>query len=164
MGGRRTRRERPKLRVDGTLQRADGELVVLPPKTERSRRVVPLSASVVAALRQVRADQRERRMLAGPAWPAGEYVFDRGDGRPIDPDAFGKAFRAARAAAGLDGVRLHDLRHGFASMLVASGTNVRTVADLLGHSTVAFTLSTYVHPDEGAAVAAIDEVERLLGG
>ena len=48
--------------------------------------------------------------------------------------------------------------------LVAAGTNVRTVADVLGHSTVAFTLSTYVHPDEDAAVAAINEAARLLGG
>jgi integrase len=156
--------ERPRLGVEGTLQRAAGELVVLPPKTGRSRRVVPLSASLGAALRQVRAEQLERRMLAGPAWQAGDFVFDRGDGRPVDPDAFGRAFRTARAVAGLDGVRLHDLRHGFASMLVASGTNVRTVADLLGHSTVAFTLSTYVHPDETAAVTAIAEAERLLGG
>ncbi len=156
--------ERPRIRVEGTLQRAEGELVVLPPKTERSRRVVPLSASLAVALRQVRADQRERRMLAGPAWHAGDYVFDRGDGKPIEPDTFSKAVRRATRAIGLDGVRLHDLRHALASMLVTNGTNVRTVADLLGHSTVAFTLSTYVHPDEGAAVAAIDEAERLLGG
>ncbi len=59
--------DRPKLRVDGTLQRVNGELVVLPPKTERSRRTIPLSGSLVVALRGVRADQRERRMLAGPA-------------------------------------------------------------------------------------------------
>jgi hypothetical protein len=43
-------------------------------------------------------------------------------------------------------------------------TNVRTVAEVLGHSTVAFTLATYVPPDEDAAIAAIAEVERLLGG
>ena len=48
-------------------------------------------------------------------------------------------------------------------MFVAAGTNVRTVADVLGHSTIAFTLSTYVHPDEDAAIAAIDAVERLIG-
>lgn len=65
---------------------------------------------------------------------------------------------------GLDGVRLHDLRHAFATMLVASGTNVRTVSDLLGHSTVGFTLQVYTHGSDEAAVAAVDMVERLLGG
>lgn len=152
----------PSLRVAGTLQRVAGELVVLPPKTTRSRRSVPLPASLAGMLKTHRASQVERRLLVGPAW-AGEYVFDRGDGRPVDPDAFGKAFRNARAAAGLEGVRLHDLRHGFASMLVAAGTNPRIVSDVLGHATVGFTLQTYVHPDDEAAAVVATEAERLLG-
>jgi site-specific recombinase XerD len=49
-------------------------------------------------------------------------------------------------------------------MLVGAGTNPRVVGDLLGHSTISFTLQTYVHSDEKAAVVAIDEAERLLGG
>jgi integrase len=90
-------------------------------------------------------------------------MFDRGDGRPVDPDAFAKAFRNSRAAASLEGVRLHDLRHGFASMLVAAGTNPRIVSEVLGHATVGFTLQTYVHPDDAAAVIVATEAERLLG-
>ena len=92
-----------------------------------------------------------------------DYVFDRGDGRPIDPDAFGRAFRAAREKVGLESVRLHDLRHAFATMLIDAGTSARVVSDLLGHATVAFTLQTYVHPDEQTAAAAIDRAERLIG-
>jgi len=152
----------PRLTVAGTLQRAAGALVVLPPKTARSRRSVPLSPSLVTLLRAHRASQLERRLLVGPAW-TGEYVFDRGDGRPMDPDAFGKAFRDARDGAGLHAVRLHDLRHAFASMLVAAGTNPRVVSDVLGHATIGFTLQTYVHPDEEAAVAVATEAERVLG-
>lgn len=154
--------DRPRIRVDGTLQRADGALVVLPPKTERSRRIVPLPATLTDALRRQRAEQNERRLLAGPAWNAGDFVFDRGDGQPFDPDTFSKAFRSAARSIGLDGVRLHDLRHGFASMLVSAGTNVRVVSDLLGHSTVAFTLQTYTHPNEEEAAAAMAEAERLI--
>lgn len=152
------------IRVEGTLQRVGTELRVLPPKTERSRRNVPLPPSLVALLREHRADQLERRLLAGPAWNAGEYVFDRGDGQPMDPDTFSKAFRDAARAVGLDRVRLHDLRHGFASMLVAAGTNVRVVSDTLGHATVGFTLQTYTHPDEEAAAAVAQHAERLLWG
>ena len=48
--------------------------------------------------------------------------------------------------------------------LVAVGTNVRVVPDLLEHSTISFTLQAYVHSDENAAAVAIDEAERLLGG
>jgi integrase len=153
----------PTLRIQGTLQRANGELVLLPPKTDRSRRTVPLPASVAEMLRAVRTEQVERRLLVGPAWQGGDYVFDRGDGHPVDPDTFGKAFRRARAAAGLEGIRLHDLRHHFATMLVESGTNARVVSDLLGHSPVSFTMMTYFHPDQETAVAAIDAAESMLG-
>jgi integrase len=156
--------DRPRLRVDGTLQRANGALVVLPPKTERSRRTVPLPPTLAEILRRHRAEQNERRLLSGPAWHAGDFVFDRGDGQPIDPDTFSKMFRSVARTTGLDGVRLHDLRHGFASMLVSAGTNVRVVSDLLGHSTISFTLQTYTHPDEQEAAAAMAEAERLIGG
>jgi integrase len=156
--------EHPRIRVSGTLQRADGSLMVLPPKTERSRRTVPLPPSLVEALRSHRAEQNARRLIAGRAWHVGEFVFDRGDGQPLDPDTFSKAFRSAARGIGLEGVRLHDLRHAFASMLVGAGTNVRIVSDLLGHATVGFTLGVYTHLDEDAAATAMAEAERLLGG
>jgi integrase len=154
---------RPRVRVEGTLQRTPAGLVVEEPKTERSAREVPLSSSLVALLREQRKDQNERRLVMGSAWADTDFVFDRGDGRPVDPDAFGAAFRRARDRIGLQGVRLHDLRHGFASLLVNAETNPRVVSDLLGHSDVAFTLQTYFHPDEDAAAAAVVRAEELLG-
>ncbi len=59
-----------------------------------------------------------------------------------------EAFGLSAQTMGLDRVRLHDLRHGFTSLLVAAVRNVRLAADLLGHSTISFTLQTYVHGDE----------------
>lgn len=151
------------LRVEGTLQRTPDGLVVLPPKTERSRRTVPIPPSLVTMLKSLRGDQLERRVKAGPAWRDGGYVFDRGDGRPVDPDTFGDAFRAARDVAKLEGVRLHDLRHAWASLQIEAGTDARTVSDLLGHATVGFTMQTYVHPNGDQRAAAAATVERLLG-
>ena len=106
---------------------------------------------------------RERRAsppLRLPAWPAPSALIR--DGRPVDPDALSKAFHLAAGAAGCGGVRLHDLRHGFATLLVAGGTDARVVSDLLGHSAVAFTL-TYYHPSEDAAAVAVQSVEQALG-
>jgi integrase len=153
----------PAVRVEGSLQRTAEGLRVFPPKTERSRRSVPMPPTLVAMLRTHRDEQVERRGLAGQAWSDGEYVFDRGDGRPVDPDRLGKAYRDARDAAGLGGIRLHDLRHAYATLQIAEGTDARLVSDLLGHATVAFTLQTYVHPGDEAKVAAADKVERMLG-
>jgi integrase len=154
---------RPHARIEGTLQRSPAGLVVERPKTERSARDVPLSGSLVALLRDHRRDQVERQLLAGTDWHALGFVFDRGNGEPVDPDTFSKIFRNARANAGLEGVRLHDLRHAFASILVNADTNARVVSDLLGHSDVAFTLRTYFHPDPRAAAEAVSRAEEILG-
>lgn len=154
---------KPVLKVEGTLQRGCEGLVIMPPKTERSERTVPLPPSVAAMLRRTRTEQLERRILAGPAWREAGFVFDRGSGSPLDPDTFTKAVHAAVLAAGLEGVRLHDMRHAWASMQIEAGTGVRTVSDQLGHATVGFTLQTYVHTSDAAAAAAADTTERLLG-
>ena len=74
----------------------------------------------------------------------------------------GKAFRTACTRTGLKGARLHDLRHAVASTLIEQGTNARVVADLLGHGDVGFTLSTYVHPSEEDAAAAVERVGAAL--
>jgi integrase len=155
---------RPSLRVEGSLQRTRAGLAVLAPKTERSRRMIPITAGTAATLKRHRTEQNERRLIAGPAWHDSDFVFDAGDGRPVDPDALSKAFHRAASATGLGGVRLHDLRHAVATMLVESGTDARVVADLLGHSAISFTLATYYHPSEDAAVTALETVERLIGG
>lgn len=126
-------------------------------------RTVPIPASMVAALRALRREQAERRLLTGPAWADGGYVFDRGDGAPIDPDTFSKAFRHAVAVAGLEGVRVHDLRHAFATMLLTAGTPLRVAADVLGHATPAFTLSVYAHSTDAGLAAAAETTEAILG-
>ena len=150
------------LTVARTLQREAGAYRFEAPKTERSRRSVPIPPTLAAMLTTHRDEQDERKAIAGQAWAEGNFVFDRGDGRPIDPDSFGRAFRDARDAAGLEDVRLHDLRHAYATLQIAEGTDARLVSDLLGHATVAFTLMTYVHPDEDAATSAAETAERML--
>ena len=88
-------------------------------------------------------------------------MFDRGDGRPIDPDALGRVFRAARPRAGLPGHACM-LRHSAATTLIEQGTNVRVVADLFGHSAISFTLANYVHPDEDAAAETVERLGQAL--
>ena len=153
----------PSLTVVGSLQRADGVLRVMPPKTERSKRTLPLPASLVSVFRRVRTEQNGRRLIAGTAWRDEGFVFDRADGRPLDPDDLTKAFQLARKRSGVEGVRLHDLRHAFATLQMKSGTNPRVVSDLLGHATVSFTMQTYSHPDAGMAAEAMAHVDRAFG-
>jgi integrase len=151
--------EYPELRVRAGLQRIEGKLQLVKPKSEKGGRTVPLPRSAVAMLRAHRVEQNERRLIAGSAWHDGDFVIDNGAGHPMPPDSLTAAFGRARRAANVGGVRLHDLRHGYASTMIKAKVSPKVVSAAMGHATVAFTLQTYVHPDkdqEREAAAAID--------
>jgi integrase len=120
------------------------------PKTERSRRTLPLSSIAVQALRE----QKARATSAN-------VVFARLDGRPLPPAEVTREFQALLKAAGLRQVRFHDLRHSAAAiMLDRSGGDIRQVSAMLGHSTIATTVDVYGGMAEAAkerAAAAMDE-------
>lgn len=120
------------------------------PKTERSKRTLPLSAIAIEALRE----QKARATSAS-------VVFARPDGRPLPPAEVTREFQALLAAAGLRQVRFHDLRHSAAAiMLDRSGGDIRQVSAMLGHSTIATTVDVYGGIAEAAkerAAAAMDE-------
>jgi integrase len=84
-------------------------------KTPRSRRSISLPPSTVAALRRHRKEQAERRLLCGEAWRDEGLVVDRGDGGAVHPDSISHAFAETAERVGLGDVRLHDLRHAFAT-------------------------------------------------
>ncbi|MFL6107420.1 MAG: tyrosine-type recombinase/integrase [Marmoricola sp.] len=73
------------------------------------------------------------------------FLFGAADGEPLDRNAVHFRWRSAASAAGVDGVRLHDLRHFFASGLIAQGCDVVTVQRALGHASATTTLATYSH-------------------
>jgi integrase len=132
-------------------------------KTPRARRTISLPLSTVSALKRHRIEQAERRLLCGEAWQDADLVVDRGDGAAVHPDVMTRAFEKAAQAAKLDGIRLHDLRHAFASTLLAAGVNVKVVSEALGHASTAFTMDVYAHvlPTMGEQVATA--IEDALG-
>lgn len=153
----------PSIRVAKSLQRIDGELQLVDPKSERGQRTIPLAPHAVTVLRRQRKDQAARRLILGEAWHAGNYVFDRGDGRPIAPDSLTGAFERAAARAGIVGVRLHDLRHAYCTQLVERGLPVSMVSQVAGHATPAFTMAVYVHHDDAALGLVAGAIEAAFG-
>jgi integrase len=136
------------VRVRWTLGRVGHELVFDEPKTERSRRFVPLPHPVAAVLKQHRVSQAAER-LAALVWQPWEghpdLVFPTVIGTPSDPRNTLRAFAFIAERAGLPGVGLHTLRHSAASALIASGAHIKVVQELLGHSSYGITADIYSH-------------------
>ena len=150
-------------RVTGTLQRIDGTLQRVDPKTDRARRVVALPSQLVELLNRHRKAQAERRLAFGSDWADNDLILERGDGRPQDPDTLTHQFGKFATAAGVTGVRLHDLRHAYATSLLRWGVHPKIVSEALGHSSSAFTMDTYSHVVPSMQRAAADAMEAELG-
>lgn len=117
-----------------------------PLKTEISRTAVPIPAALALELSAV-----------AQRWPTVTAVTN-GRGGAASPWQVDRALRAVRAAIGLPGgFRFHDLRHWYASLLIASGADVKVVQARLRHASAKTTLDTYGHlwpdADESARVA-----------
>src|SRR5262249_14615979 len=125
------------------VQRYEGVLVACPPKTAQSMRTIALDATTVAVLRRHRARQDAERVAAGEWWHYTGYVFTRRGGDPVSPETLTRTFRDLVAGCGLPPVRLHDLRHGAASLALAAGADLKVVQDTLGHASIVLTADTY---------------------
>jgi integrase len=117
----------------------------------------------VALLRRHRKAQSERRLLLGDGWHDTDLIIEEGDGQPVSPDAFSRAFYRMAHDMGLPTVRLHDLRHAYATTLLIGGIHPKVASEALGHSSVGFTLDTYSHVVPSMQQAAADAIEAALG-
>ena len=153
-----------RLRVRGSLARVNSKLVILEPKTERSRRNVALPEVVVTALRAHRTRQRQERLLAGSRWVDSGHVFTTSIGTPIEAAAVTRAFQRALVRAGLPHSRFHDLRHAAATFLLAQGFTLEDVKNLLGHSSITLTSNTYGHVLERRQAQVAAGMDAVLGG
>lgn len=151
------------LRVSRALQRQAGKgLVMAEPKTSRSRRTIHLSDIAVSALQDLRKAQLEDRPEASPPGDECNLVFTRADGSPIDPGQVSAELKRALQKAGLPRIRVHDLRHTAASLLLANGTHPKVVQDLLGHSTISLTLDTYSHVSPALHAQVAADMQEML--
>jgi integrase len=143
------------LTVRRTLSRIDGKLDVSTPKTERSRREVPLTPAVIAILKAHRKIQLEERVAAANVWHDTGLVFTSELGTPVEPSSVLRDIRIASAKVGIQEIGVHTLRHSAAVSWLSSGVHIRQVADLLGHSSISVTGDVYGHGSQDGARAAV---------
>lgn len=115
------------------------------PKSGKGRTISP-AKTVMSIFKAQKTKQAEMRIKAGALWN-NEYnlVFTLEDGSLYDQQRVLRAYRNIVKAAGLDGVRFHDLRHTYAVNAIRAGDDIKTIQSTLGHSTAAFTLDKYGH-------------------
>jgi integrase len=142
-----------------------------PPKTASGARRIELDAHTTGVLLDQRLRQDADRQQWGDAYEDHGLVFARPNGEPLPPNLVTKRFGQLSEQAGVRRVRLHDLRHGAASLRLAAGVNIGLVSKILGHSTIGITADTYSHLLDGVgrdaaerAAALVPRAPRQLGG
>jgi integrase len=129
------------------------------PKTETSRRAVPLLPTLAAELRQLYSDQ-------GSPSPD-VLLFSQNGETPLDSANVRKQYEKALKAAGLKRVTMHSLRHSYASLMIACGASIKALQRALGHASATMTLNTYAHliqEDLGGSLMRADQVISGAGG
>ena len=131
------------------------------PKTSHSRRRVAMTPKLALFLRAYKAEREWLYRELGKELTLDDLVFTSVELKPIDPCVLTHAFKRMTGQVGLKGVRFHDLRHTFASLMLLRGAKPKVISEALGHASVAFTMDTYSHIIEGMqedAMALLDEV------
>lgn len=137
-----------RITVRRSLQRVKGVMTLLEPKTEGSHRTIDLPAVTIAALREHQLRQSHDQEWAGSGWAGSRWnlVFTTMKGTPLDERGVLRRFQERTLKnAGVPKVRIHDLRHSAVAILIAQGVDARSISEMLGHSSVAFTLQVYGH-------------------
>jgi integrase len=132
------------------------------PKTERGRRRLALDPVTLAALQAQRQRQADDRAAVGRRYRDHGYVFTWPDGRPLHPENIAHWFEQHTRAAGLPRIRLHDVRHSYATAALKAGISAKVISERLGHASVAFTLQTYGHVIPGMDRDAAATVAELI--
>lgn len=132
-----------------------GTVVEDTPKSDAGVRIIPLDQQTVTVLRAHRKQQMADRLAMGRRWVASDKVFTAADGSPLDPNDVSDQFEDLTMEAGLPPIRLHDLRHGAASLMISAGVDMKVIQETLGHANIGLTANTYtsIFPDLATAAA-----------
>lgn len=149
-------------------------IVIKEPKTQSSIRKIKLPSSTIELLKSYRKYwlsekikvgdlwQKEEREKHGEKWEDPEWVFSSWNGYIMHPDSFTDIFKKFIRKYNLPDIRLHDLRHTAATLLINAGLNVRAVAQRLGHANANVTLGIYTHALQSADEAAANVIESYI--
>jgi integrase len=149
--------ERGEVRVWRAWAKVGSKGAFTPLKTPTAKRVVPLPLGL---LRRLKARKEELLERLNPEEVDGLHLV--GGVKPVDPDAFNHYLRRLAERAGLGRVRVHDLRHTWATLALSRGIPLEVVSERLGHASPTITLNVYRHLLEEERRGYVLDLEDLL--
>jgi integrase len=130
-------------------------------KTKAASRTVRLTAETLAVLREHLIAQNQRRSQSD-TWHDNDLIVCTSYGTPVNPNNVSRSFQALVRASGVRRIRVHDLRHTHASLLLRAGVSAKVVSERLGHASIAITLDTYSHVLPDMQDAAADAMSAIV--
>jgi len=137
-------------------------IITKEPKTQAGIRQFSLSDTTCDMLRHYRIWQRTQALRLGDQWHDTDRLFTQWNGKPIYPDTLTDWFYKFVRKYDLPHVSLHSLRHSHATILIAEGTDVCTVAKRLGHASTSTTLGIYAHALKSKDMEAAQKLDTVL--
>jgi integrase len=147
--------EHQRLHVRQCVVSLGGATAIQPPKSRAARRVIPVDASLIDALREHRIQQDERKVHLAKLWQDHDLVFASDVGTPINPRNLDRDFHKWVERAGVPRIRIHDIRHTVVTMAIASGSPIKAASIYFGHAKTSTTMDIYTHglANQGSEVA-----------
>ena len=140
------------------------EVVTTTPKSKSSKRSFLLDPATVTALKAWKRRRKAERLAWGPGWIDTGLVFGKEDGTPYHPQRITQAFARKAKAAGLPAIRLHDVRHSYATAGLEAGVPLKVMSERLGHSSISITGDLYTHVTEQSDQDAADRTAAFILG
>lgn len=145
-----------------TDQPRKAELVLVTPKTKKSKRIIPLNDIVMIELEEHKKRQEREKELYADIYIDQDLIFCREDGYFLHPRYLTDNFHRILKAAALPKYRFHDLRHTVASLLINSNENPKIIQELLGHSSISTTMDIYGHLEEKSKRGSVERLVEIL--
>ena len=137
-------------------------IITKEPKTKSSIRTLTISDTLIKQLRRYKVWQNQERLKVGADWVDKDRLFTQWNGEPMYPDTLTKWFNQFLKRHNLRHVTLHSVRHSNATLLIAEGTDIRTVSNRLGHAQTSTTLNIYTHALTSKDKQAADTLDDVL--
>lgn len=152
--------EKGKVCIRRNMVRVNKEIIFKDPKTETSNREIELPSTLLKLLQVERKRYLTNKLKMGEQFEDNDLVVCWDDGKCIYPDTLSQKFRRLIERIGLKHIRLHDLRHTNATLMLEYGVNIKVAQQRLGHASISTTMDIYSHVTEKVEKEAADKLDK----